>query len=74
MTKKEIKETLEQNGIVGVVSTRYIAKTLKISVYTILAAKNRGEISQIDRNTFDADSITTWLHEHQRYLVRLFEN
>lgn len=71
MNRTEIKKVLETHGIVGVVSTRHIAETLQLSVGTILAAKHRGEISQIDRNAFDADSIAAWLHEHQRYLVRL---
>lgn len=74
MNKTEIRELLERHGITGVVSTRIIARVLSLSGKTINEAKNCGKLKQIDRNTYDLDSIVNWLHGNQRYLVRLVEN
>lgn len=71
MNKTEIKNLLISNGISGVVSTRRLADVLGLSSRTITAAKNKGQLPQIDRNTFALDSIVTWLHGHQRYLVNI---
>lgn len=71
MNKTEIKNLLIQCGISGVVSTRRLADVLGLSVRTISAAKNKGQLAQIDRNTFALDGIVTWLHGHQRYLIHV---
>lgn len=71
MNKVEIKNLLISNGISGVASTKRVADVLGLSYRTITAAKNRGQLPQIDRNTFALDSIVTWLHGHQRYLINI---
>ena len=71
MNKTEIKNLLISNGISGVASTRRLADVLGLSVRTITSAKNKGDLPQIDRNTFALDCIVTWLHGHQRYLIKI---
>lgn len=73
MNKNAIRNLLIQAGVVGVVTTRRLADTLNLNVRTICAAKNKGKLHQIDRNTFDLDSIVEWLYAHPRYIARLCE-
>lgn len=73
MNKTKIRELLEQAGIAGVVTTRCLAEKLGISVRTVNSVKNKGQLRQIDRNTFDLDSIVEWLYAHPRYIARLCE-
>ena len=71
MTKTFIRNALQTAGIYGVVTTRRLADVLRISVRTIGAAKNRGELRQIDRNTFELESIVEWLYAHPRYFTKI---
>lgn len=71
MNKTEIKNLLLSRGLCGVASTRRVAEALRLNVRTITAAKNNGQLTQIDRNTFTIDSVVNWLHGHQRYLVKI---
>ena len=72
MNKTRIREFLEQSGIAGVVTTRQLAEKLNISVRTVNSAKNKGWLRQIDRNTFDIDSIVDWLFNHPRYITGIY--
>lgn len=71
MNKTAIKNLLAQAGISGVVTTKRLADALKMSVRTVNGAKNKGDLRQIDRNTFDTDSIVDWLFRRPRYLNRM---
>lgn len=73
MNKTEIKRLLSEHGLAGVASTKRVAEVLGFCLRVISAAENKGQLPQIDRNTYDIDSIVNWLHGHQRYLVRLAE-
>ncbi len=73
MNKKKIREILAGVGISEVVSTRYLAAALKLSPRTIASARKKGELRQIDRGTYDLDSIVEWLFARPRYITRVCE-
>ena len=71
MNKTAIRTLLAGLGISGVVSSKRLADALKISIRTINAEKLRGHVRQIDRNTYDLESIVEWLYSHPRYMTRI---
>lgn len=71
MNKTAIRTLLAGLGISGVVSSKRLADALKISIRTINAEKLKGHVRQIDRNTYDLESIVEWLYSHPRYMTRI---
>lgn len=71
MNKTAIRNLLADLGISGVVSSRRLAHALNLSIRTISAEKLKGHIRQVDRNTYDLESIVEWLHAHPRYMTRI---